>query len=405
MPGFERWSDQERKEVNDVLQTGILMRYGFDAARKNNWKSRELEKVLCEKLKCNYAQLTSSGTAALTTALAALGIGYGDEVILPAFTFVASFEALLSVGAIPVFTDVDETLTLNPSSVRKSITPKTKAIMPVHMCGSMAQMDELVSICKENKLLLLEDACQSLGASYNGKFLGTIGDAGTFSFDFVKTITCGEGGAVVTNDQKIYNHCDGFTDHGHDHQGADRGADQHPFAGLNFRISELQAAVGLAQARRLDEFLAIQKKNHTLLKNILSQVPGISFRKIPDPAGDSCTFLSWFLPTEEITEKVVASMKAEGILPGSFYWYDNNWHYLRKWHHIKTGQVLHTLDPRYRETILHHANKDFSASDAIMSRCISTSISLLWTEEQIREKGSKIVETIKKVLEQHAVTA
>ncbi len=405
MPGFELWSDKERKEVNDVLQTGILMRYGFDAARKNNWKSRELEKTLCEKLKCNYAQLTSSGTSALTTALAALGIGYGDEVILPIFTFVASFEALLSVGAIPIFTDVDETLTLDPVAVRKAITSKTKAIMPVHMCGSMAEMDQLVAICKDHKLLLLEDACQSLGASYKGKFLGTIGNAGTFSFDFVKTVTCGEGGAVITNDETIYKHCDGFSDHGHDHLGVDRGADLHPFAGLNFRISELQAAVGLAQARRLDEFLGIQKKNHGLLKNILSQVPEISFRKIPDPAGDSCTFLSWFLPTEEIIASVVAELKTQGILAGNFYWYDNNWHYLRKWHHVKNGNVLHTLAPDYRSAILHHANKDFSASNAIMSRCISTSISLLWTEEQIQEKGRKIVDAVKKALTKDSVSA
>ena len=219
MPGFELWGDEERKEVNDVLETGILMRYGFDGPRKGIWKSKELEKAICKTFGSKYAQLTSSGTAALTTAMAALGIGSGDEVILPAFTFVASFEAVLSVGAIPVFVDVDDTLTLNPDAVRKAITPKTKCIMPVHMCGSMADMDALIAICKEHKLLLLEDACQSIGASYKGKYLGTIGDAGTFSFDFVKTITCGEGGAVMTNREDVYIKCDGYTDHGHDHKG------------------------------------------------------------------------------------------------------------------------------------------------------------------------------------------
>ncbi len=405
MPGYELWSDKERNQVNEVLQTGILMRYGFDAARKDHWKSKEMETALCQKLDCRYAQLTSSGTSALTTALAALGIGYGDEVILPAFTFVASFEALLSVGAIPVFTDVDETLTLHPDAVRKNITPKTKALMPVHMCGSMAQLDELTTICKEHKLLLLEDACQSMGASYKGRFLGTIGHAGTFSFDFVKTITCGEGGAVVTNDERIYEQCAGFSDHGHDHKGTDRGADDHPFAGLNFRISELQAAVGLAQIGRLDEFLAIQKKNHALLKSILSQVQEISFRKIPDPAGDSCTFLSWFLPTKEMAGSAITEFRTQGILPGNFYWFDNNWHYLRKWHHIRNGNILHPLSPEYRSAILHHANKDFSASDAIMSRCISTSISLLWSEEQIQEKGKKMIQAVKKVLGKKTVSA
>ncbi|HEY0067572.1 MAG TPA: aminotransferase class I/II-fold pyridoxal phosphate-dependent enzyme, partial [Flavisolibacter sp.] len=152
MPGFELWSDAERKEVNDVLETGILMRYGFDGPRKGIWKSKELEQAICSRFGSQYAQLTSSGTSALTTAMAALGIGAGDEVIMPSFTFVASFEAVLSVGAIPVLVDVDDTLTLNPDAVRRAIGPKTKCVMPVHMCGSMADMDELVSICEENRL-------------------------------------------------------------------------------------------------------------------------------------------------------------------------------------------------------------------------------------------------------------
>ena len=406
MPGFELWSDKERKEVNDVLETGILMRYGFAGPRKEMWKSKELEEAICKKFGSKFAQLTSSGTSALTTALAGLGIGAGDEVILPSFTFVASFEAVISAGAIPVFVDVDDTLTLNPDAIRKAITPKTKCIMPVHMCGSMADMDAITSICKEHNFLLLEDACQSIGATYKGKTLGTIGDAGTFSFDFVKTITCGEGGAVVTNNEEVYIKCDGYSDHGHDHKGgSDRGADLHPFIGYNFRISELHAAVGLAQIKRLDDFLAIQKKNQGELKNILSQIPEISFRKTPDPAGDSCTFLSWFLPTEEITRTVVNEMKAQGILAGNFYWYDNNWHYIRKWDHLKNAVTLNHLHPELKEKIIHHANKGFSTSDAIMSRCISTAISLLWTEEQAKEKGERIVNIIKKILSANSVTA
>jgi len=406
MPGFELWSDKERKEVNDVLDTGILMRYGFDGLRKGQWKSKELEAAICETFGCRYAQLVSSGTSALTTALSALGIGYGDEVITPCFTFVASFEAIISVGAIPVLVDVDDTLTLNPDAVRKAISPRTKAIMPVHMCGSMADLDALIAICKEHKLLLLEDACQSIAASYKGKYLGTIGDAGTFSFDFVKTMTCAEGGVVMTNREDIFIRSDGYSDHGHDHKGgADRGADQHPFIGYNFRISELHAAVGLAQIRRLPEFLSIQKKNHAQLKSILSEIAEVSFRRIPDPNGDSCTFLSWFLPTEEITRAVITEMKAEGILAGNFYWYDNNWHYIRKWDHLKDAITLNALHPDLKAEVIKHATKDFSYSDAIMSRCISSSISLLWTEDQIREKGEKITAIIKKVLHAHSVSA
>jgi 8-amino-3,8-dideoxy-alpha-D-manno-octulosonate transaminase len=405
MPGFEFWGAEERKEVNDVLETGILMRYGFDGPRKGHWKAKELETEICKTFGASYAQLTSSGTSALTTAMAALGIGAGDEVIMPTFTFVASFEAVLGVGAVPVLVDVDDTLTLNPAAVKAAITPKTKCIMPVHMCGSMADMDALVAICKEHNLVLLEDACQSIGASYKGKTLGTIGNAGTYSFDFVKTITCGEGGAVVTNSEDVYIKCDGYTDHGHDHKGVDRGADLHPFIGFNYRISELHAAVGLAQIRKLNQFLEIQKKNHALLKGILSQVPEISFRRIPDPQGDSCTFLSWFLPTDEIAKGVVAELKAQGILAGNFYWFDNNWHYIRKWDHLKN---VHTLNPQMEAintTLKSYATKQFAASDAIMSRCISSAISLMWTEEQIKEKGEKIVEVVKSVLKKQGATA
>lgn len=392
MPGYEFFGAEERKEVNDVLSSGILMRYGFDGMRNNMWKAKELERAICKTFNCKYAQLTANGTAALTTAMAALGIGVGDEVIMPAFTFVASFEAVLSVGAIPVLVDIDETLTLNPDAVKKAITPKTKCIMPVHMCGSMADMDALLNICQQHKLLLLEDACQSIGASYKGQHLGTIGHAGTFSFDFVKTITCGEGGAVITNDEQVYIKSDGYTDHGHDHTGVDRGADLHPFIGYNFRISELHAAVGLAQIRKLNQFLTIQKKNHQLLKDILSKVPEIRFRNIPDPTGDSCTFLSWFLPTEAQTKAVIAKMKAQHIVAGNFYWYDNNWHYIKKWNHLKNISTLNHLNDAQQQALNKLAQQDFSASDAVMSKCVSTAISLSWTEKQIVEKGEKMVE-------------
>lgn len=400
MPGFEFFGDEERKEVNDVLETGILMRYGFDGPRKGVWKAVELEKAINETFGSKYAQLVSSGTAALTTAMAALGIGAGDEVIMPSFTFVASFEAVLSVGAIPVLVDIDETLTLNPEAVRNAITPKTKCIMPVHMCGSMADLDALQAICKEHNILLLEDACQSIGGTYKGRSLGTIGDAGTFSFDFVKTITCAEGGVVMTNNEDVYIKCDGYSDHGHDHKGVDRGADLHPFIGYNFRISELHAAVGLAQIRKLPKFLEIQRNSHAQLKNILSQIPGVSFRKVPDEAGDSCTFLSWFLPTAEAASAVIAELKAQGIAAGNFYWFDNNWHYIRKWQHLKTGASLGALNNPQKSALEKLSTATFEASDAIMSRCISTAISLTWTDEQVKDKGNKIAAVVRKVLGQ-----
>jgi 8-amino-3,8-dideoxy-alpha-D-manno-octulosonate transaminase len=211
-------------------------------------------------------------------------------------------------------------------------------------------------------------------------------------------MTCAEGGVVMTNSEDLYVKSDGYTDHGHDHKGVDRGADLHPFIGYNYRISELHAAVGLAQIRKLDMFLDIQKRNHAYLKNILAAIPEISFRTIPDPEGDSCTFLSWFLPSAEITRAVVDELRSQGVLPGNFYWFDNNWHYIRKWDHLKTLKFLHPVNDAQQEELKRLATRDFSASDEVMSRCVSTAISLLWSEEQIAEKGNKIVEAIRKIL-------
>src|SRR5690554_3581606 len=195
MPGFEFFDQDEIKHINDVMNSGILMRYNFDQMRNNHWKAKELEQAIADKFKIDHVHLTSSGTTALVTAIRALGIGAGDEIIMPVFTFVASFEAILFSGAIPVLVDVDDTLTLSPSAVEEAISPRTKAIMPVHICGAMADLDALLKIAKKHSLYLIEDACQATGATYNGNYLGTLGDVGCLSFDFVKTVTCGEGGA------------------------------------------------------------------------------------------------------------------------------------------------------------------------------------------------------------------
>lgn len=401
MPGYELFGDAERKEVNDVLETGILMRYGFDGARKGVWKAKDLEAALCDTFGCEYAQLVSSGTAALTTALTALGVGAGHEVIMPTFTFVASFEAVLSVGAVPVLVDIDESLTLDPKAVRAAVSEKTKAVMPVHMCGSMAWLDELQAICQEHGLYLLEDACQAIGGSYRGKALGSIGHAGTFSFDFVKIITCGEGGVVLTNDPVLYKRCDEYSDHGHDHLGKDRGADLHPYLGYNYRISELHAAVGLAQLRRLPEFLALQRRNHQALQSRLRAIPGLTFRQIPDPEGDTGSFLSFFLPDEPAARAVMKGLQGASI-PAA-YWYDNNWHYIRKWDHLKNGSWMNRLYDDQKLQVLHYSNQAFAPSDAVMSRCISLPVSLLWTEEEATQRSEHIAGIVHKVLETASV--
>jgi 8-amino-3,8-dideoxy-alpha-D-manno-octulosonate transaminase len=227
--------------------------------------------------------------------------------------------------------------------------------------------------------------------------VGTIGDAGTFSFDFVKIITCGEGGAVLTNNETVYRKCDQYSDHGHDHMGKDRGADLHPYLGYNYRISELHAAVGLAQVRRLSEFLQMQLRNHSIIKNTLQQIEGITMRVIPDPAGDTGSFVSFFLPTEDMAREANAAFQAAGI-GGNFYWYDNNWHYIRKWQHLQSGSWMHRLHDDQKKQVMHYTNQAFAASDAIMSRCISSSISLLWDETQAQERADKMATILKKVI-------
>lgn len=394
MPGFELFGDLEKNHVNDVLESGVLMRYGFDGMRNGHWKAKELEKALESTFQVNHAQLVSSGTAAVSVALAAAGIGAGDEVILPTFTFVASFEAVMMLGAIPILVDIDDTLTLCPKAVENAITPKTKAIMVVHMCGSMANMNALTSICHTHNLLLIEDACQAIGATYNGKILGSIGDLGCFSFDFVKTITCGEGGAVLTNNKDYYTNTDHYSDHGHDHIGNDRGAESHPFLGYNFRISELHAAVGLAQITRLPEILKIQKKNYTILRNALSQIPKVTFRTVPEGGEENYSFLNFFLPNLETSQNVSEAFKAQGI-DGCFQYYNNNWHYIRKWHHLKELKSLYPISAEVKTGLEYLKTKEYKQSDHYISRNISCLIKLSWTAEEVKQRAQKMVELIK----------
>ncbi|MDY0161826.1 DegT/DnrJ/EryC1/StrS family aminotransferase [Desulfobotulus sp.] len=385
MPGFEIFGEEERREVQEVLQTGVLMRYNFDGPRKGIFKARDFENTLAQRLSVRHAHLVSSGTAALQVMLAACGVGAGDEVIVPTFTFVATIEAVVAAGAAPVFADIDETLCLCPKAAAAAITPRTKAIMPVHMCGSMARIDALADLCQEKGLLLLEDACQALGASYRGKALGSFGSMGCFSFDYVKTVTCGEGGGLITNDEDLYFKAHAFSDHGHDHVGTDRGAESHPFIGLNFRISEMNAAVGLAQLRKLDTILETQRRHKAILKDALSQIQGVRFREIPDPAGDSATHLSFFMETEDKARALAKALPAHGV-DGVFYWYDNNWHYIRRWDHIRNMTSLARLPLELRHDTPDYTGLSKPVSDAIMGRALSMQIRLAWTAKDLEAR-------------------
>ena len=396
MPGFELFGDAERKEVKDVLDSGVLMRYGFDGLRKGQWKAKDLETEIEKRFAVQHAQLLSSGTAAVSMALAASGVGAGDEVIMPCFTFVASFEAILMLGATPVVVDIDDTLTLDIDAVKTSISPKTKAIMPVHMCGSMANLDALKTICKNHDLLLIEDACQAIGGTYNGQALGTIGDLGCFSFDFVKTVTSGEGGAVVTNNTQYAKHLDHFSDHGHDHIGNDRGAETHPFLGYNFRISELNAAVGLAQFRRIDEFIALQKNHYKILRDALEPLDGVTFRSVPEGGEESCAFLNFFLEDLETAREVSKMFKANG-LDVCFHYYDNNWHYIRKWDHLKMKKSLYPLSSEIQTGLESLKEKNFTKSDHYIGRNLSCLVKLSWSKAEVQQRAKAMADCIQSV--------
>ena len=394
MPGFEIFGEEERKEVQDVLDTGVLFRYGFEGVRKGHWKARTFETELAKLIGVEYCHLCSNGTAALCIALASSGIGAGDEIIVPPFTFIATIEAVLAVGAVPIFSDIDDTLCMAPESLESIITPRTKAVLPVHMCGAMAHIDKIKNICLQNGLVLIEDACQSVGGTFKGKSLGTFGQMGCFSFDPVKTITCGEGGAVVTDDKKLYMLADAYADHGHDHLGNDRGLEGHSILGNNYRISELNAAVGLAQLRKLDVILGKQRAHKKIIKDALSQIPGIRFREIPDPEGDTGTFLSFFLPDESLARAAATSLADAGV-DSCFYWYDNNWHYIRQWDHFKALKSPAGLPITLIKERPDYGKMQSPKSDDIMKKAISMLIKLSWTADELSRRVEKITDVIK----------
>ena len=397
MPGFEWFGDEERREVQDVLDTGVLFRFGFDQARQGHWKTKSMESELKKKTSANYALLCSSGTAALSIALASCGVGAGDEVIVPPFTFIATIEAVLNAGAVPVFADIDDTLCLNPDAVAAAVTKKTRAVLPVHMCGGMARIDELKTICSDNNLVLIEDACQAVGGSYKGKALGTFGQMGCFSFDAVKTVTCGEGGAVITDDTLLYQRADAYADHGHDHIGNDRGMEGHPILGANYRISELNAAVGLAQIRKLDNMISTQRKHKQVIKDAVAAVKGVSFRHLPDEKGDSATFLSFFLPDADKTEKAVKLLGEAGV-DGCFYWYDNNWHYYRKWEHLQQMAAAAKMPQALLPEPPDYTNLSLPVSDRIMEKMISMQIKLSWTEREVAQRAGRMEKVLHQVM-------
>jgi len=337
MPGFEVFGEEEKREIQDVLDTGVLFRYEFSEQRKGIYKVREFEKKFAGYCGTGYAQAVTSGTAALKVALTALGVGPGDEVITQGFTFVATWEAILEVGAIPVFTEVDETLNMDPADLQKKITSKTACIIPVHMLGSQADIEAIVKIAGENNIPVLEDTAQAAGGHLRGKRLGTFGKCGTFSFDAVKTMTTGEGGMIITNDEELWRTMSEYQDHGHDHKvnpGA-RGGEGRRFIGFNFRMMELQGAIGLAQLAKLDGMIEAQKSNRDRMLEAALTIPGTTSRKTLDSEGDTATFCCFSLTDAVHCRKVNDVLRDAGC--GAINFAENTWHYYPRWEHLLNG--------------------------------------------------------------------
>ncbi|MDH3997077.1 MAG: DegT/DnrJ/EryC1/StrS family aminotransferase, partial [Desulfobulbaceae bacterium] len=299
MPGFEVFGDKEKQEIMDVLETGVLFRYEFGEQRKGIYKVRTFEENFAKYTGAGYAQAVTSGTVALKVALAVLGVGPGDEVITQGFTFVATWEAIFDIGATPVFTEIDTTLNMDPVDLEKKINDRTKAIIPVHMLGSGARIDEIMAIADKYNIPVIEDTAQAVGGRWRGRHLGTFGKCGTFSFDAVKTMTTGEGGMVITDDEKIWRNMSEYHDHGHDHlpNPGGRGGEGRSFIGFNYRMMELQGAIGIGQLAQLDYIVASQKKNKAAMRDAVSKLPGVTFRTLVDEEGDSATFLAFLLPS------------------------------------------------------------------------------------------------------------
>ncbi len=400
MAGAELIGQEEIKEVVEILETGVLMRYGFDAQRKGMFKVREFEEAFAKYCGTSYALGVTSGSAALKVALTALDVGPGDDVLVPAFTFLATYEAVMEVGAVPIMVDIDDTLNLDPLEIAKKKTPYTKAVIPVHMCGSAAHIDKILEEAKKHKLLVLEDNAQGCGASFKGKKLGSFGDMGCFSFDYVKTVTTGEGGMIISNNKDLYHRAEWYHDHGHDHNPkVSRALEGRTILGFNYRMNELQGALGLAQLRKLDYICSEQRKNKKAIKDALGQVPGVKFRKLPDPEGDSATFLAFNLPEEAQALKFQKLLAAEGV--DTVCYKNNLWHYVPNWEHFLARSTAISkkypfTDPSYKGKI-EYSRASIPYAEDILGRTLVIQIMVKMGQERLDSIRQAIEKAAKKM--------
>ena len=377
-PGMELVGEEEIEEVLQVLRAGYLYRYGISTADGDDprfqGKVYQLEQEVAAMSQVRYAVAVNSGTSALLAAMVALGIGPGDEVIVPGFTFVASISAIVYTGAVPVLAEIDRTFNLDPEDVKAKISPRTKAIMAVHMMGNPARLKELKAVADEHDLYLIEDCCQAFGAAYSGRPIGSIGHVGAFSFNIYKTITSGDGGMVITDDEELYRRAFAFHDQGHSPLRTGVEIGKRPFLGLDFRYTELQAAVLLAQLRKLPGLIDLLQTKKRHLKAALADLPGLAFREVLDAEEEVATILTVILPTAAIARKVAEDLESKVVAEAGWHVYNNMEHLLEQ--RMPTPLSCSFSCPHYAESggAMQYREGMLPRTDDLLSRSINISI-------------------------------
>ena len=360
-PGAYWFDAEEMDAVIEVMKTGYLFRYGSENDPKFLHKVSTLEKEFASYCEVKFALATSSGTASLLASALALGLLPGDEIIVPAYTFVASYTSMIFAGLVPVLSEIDNSLTLDPDDIEKRITSRTRAIMPVHMLGNPCNMDRIMAIAKKHKLLVLEDSCQAAGASYKGKKIGSIGNIGAFSLNIFKTINSGDGGFVVTNDAILYETAFSVHDQGHKPMRFGVEVGNRNVLGLNFRMNEITAAVGLAQLKKIDLIVNTLRQKRNKFKNLISEAKGFSFRTLNDPSGDCATVCTVIFDTREKAVKVSKALGSKTVDQSGWHVYSNMEHILN---HLKqVGQP--------------HTKGSYPRTDDILSRAMNISVGVV----------------------------
>ncbi len=371
-PGMELIDDAEKQALLEVIESGYLYRYGDLKDPRFKAKVWMLEQDFARTIDVKYALAVNSGTSALLTMLWSLGIGPGYEVIVPGYTFVATMTAVVFARSIPILAEVDETLTLDPRDVERKITPRTKAIILVHMLGNPGHIDELSRIAQQYHIFLLEDCAQAMGARYHGKSVGTFGEMSIFSLNVYKTITAGDGGIVVTNRENLYKRAFAVHDQGHFplRQGVEQG--NRTVLGVNFRMNELTAAVAGVQLKKLPQIRMRLQQNKSQLKKYLQDITQISFRRLLDPEGDIGNLLTFFMPTVASAEKLAQKLGCTTVAKSGWHVYSNMEHLLGKM--TVTAEGCPFTCPYYKGPPVEYKKGMLPQTDALLQRAINISI-------------------------------